>query len=220
VITSRFGPTDPSVEPPTCDATVGIGRSASVEISIDGDVDGRSLGSVEIEGVRSFRDFRWLAYVATNERLGQFGEAVVGAEGWRLDTGAGWTASDRADVVDDALDASVRDAALRSGARVAAEMLGVAYFEGARARHCRIALDGPTFRLAFPQASYLIGDADVSRWRGELDYWLFTDGELGRASAVISGDSVEIVKGGLQAHVRATMTATERDAPHPVSPPA
>ena len=219
VATSRFGPTDPSVEPPTCDEAVGIGQTAVVQISIDGDVDGRSLGSVEIAGVRSFQDFRWLAYVASTGRLGQFGAAVVGSAAWRLEPGAGWTPADRSDFTGGALDVAVREAALMSGARVAAEMLGVSYFEGARARHCRIALDGPTFRLAFPQMSYLIGDADVSRWRGELDYWVFTDGELGRASAAVSGDAVEIVKGGLQAHVQATMIATERDAAHPIAPP-
>jgi hypothetical protein len=219
VATSRFGPTDPNVEPPTCDATVDIGRTALVEMSIDGDVDGRSLGSVEIDGVRSFRDFRWLAYVATNERLGQFGAALVGATGWLLEPGSDWRPTDSAAVSDEALDVAVREAALTSDSRVAAEMLGVSYFEGARARHCRIALAGPTFRQAFPQSWYLIGDADLSRWRGELDYWVFTDGELGRASAVISGDAVAIVKGGLQAHVRATITATERDAPHAVTAP-
>jgi hypothetical protein len=219
VATSRFGPTDPYVEPPTCDKAVGIGQTALVEISIEGDVDGRSLGSVEIDGIRSYRDFHWLAYVATNERLGQYGAAIVGTSAWQLDPGAGWQPADLAGLSSDALDIPVREAAIRSGARVAAEMLGVSYFEGARARHCRIALDGPTFRLAFPQSAYLIGDADVSRWRGELDYWVFTDGELGRASAVISGDAVEVARGGLQAHVQATMIATERNAAHPVSPP-
>jgi hypothetical protein len=220
VASSRFGPTDPNVEPPTCDKTVGIGSTALVEVSIDGDVDGSSLGSVEIDGVRSFQDFRWLAYVATNERLGQFGAAVVGSSAWRLEPGVGWEVSDRSELGGSALDVPVREAVLKSGARVAAEMLGVSYFEGARARHCRIALDGPTFRLAFPQAAYLIGGADVSRWRGELEYWVFTDGELGRAFATISGDAVEILKGGLQAHIQATMTATERDAPHDIAPPA
>jgi hypothetical protein len=219
VATSRFGPTDPDIEPPTCDKAVGIGQTAIVEISIDGDVDGRSLGSVEIDGVRSMQDFRWLAYVATDERLGQFGATVVGSSAWRLEPGTGWQAADRASLSGDTLDLPVREAALKSGSRVAAEMLGISYFEGARARHCRIAIDGPTFQLAFPQAWYLIGDANVARWRGELEYWVFTDGELGRASVVISGDAVALGRGGLQAHVRATMTATERDAPHPISPP-
>jgi hypothetical protein len=219
VASSRFGPTDPNVEPPTCDKTVGIGRTALVEMSIDGDVDGHALGSVDLDGVRSLQDFRWLAYVATNERLGQFGAAVVGTTGWLLDPDGGWKPANPGQLAQDALDVPVREAVLTSGSRVAAEVLGVSYFEGARARHCRIALDGQTFRLAFPQVAYLIGHADVGRWRGELEYWIFTDGELGRASAVISGDAVEIVKGGLQAHVRATMIATERDAVHPVTPP-
>jgi hypothetical protein len=219
VATSRFGPTDPYIEPPTCDKPVGIGQTALVEISIDGDVDGRSLGSVDIQGVRSFGDFRWLAYSATNERLGQFGAIVVGSSAWRLDPGSTWRPVDRAEVAADSLDVPVREAAIRSGSLVAAEMLGVSYFEGARARHCRIAIDGPTFRQAFPQASYLIGDADVSRWRGELDYFVFIDGELGRASVTINGDAVGLARSGLQAHIQATMIATERDAPHPVRPP-
>jgi hypothetical protein len=219
VETSRFGPTDPYVEPPTCDKAVGIGQTALVQISIEGDVDGRPLGSVEVEGVRSSQDFRWLAYVATNERLGQFGAIVVGSSAWSLEPGSGWRPVDRAAVGRDSLDVPVGDAALRSGSRVAAEMLGISYFEGARARHCRIAIDGRTFRVAFPQASYLIADADVSRWRGELDYWMFTDGELGRASVVINGDAVGLAVAGLQAHIRATLIATERDAPHAVSPP-
>jgi hypothetical protein len=214
VASSRFGPTNPEQEPPTCDKTVGIGSSALVQISISGDVDGHALGTVDLDGVRSFQDFRWLAYVATTERLGQFGAAIVGDRAWRLVPGEGWQSAERGSIAAEALDVPVREAALRSGSRVAAEMLGISYFEGARARHCRIAIDGPTFRLAFPQVSFLVGDADTSRWRGELDYWVFADGELGRASATI-----EIVRGGLQAHVRATMIATERDAQQTVTPP-
>jgi hypothetical protein len=219
VASSRFGPTNPNVEPPTCDQPLGIGRTARVDTVLSGDVDGRPLGSVEIHGIRSYQDFRWLAYVATTARLGQFGVAVVGDSAWQLTPGADWQAAPRDSVAGNALDVPVRAAVLASGSRVAAEMLGLAYFEGARARHCRVAIDGPTFREAFPQVAYLVGDADISRWRGELDYWVFTDGELGRASGTISGDAVGIVKGGLLGHVQATLLATERDAPHPVSAP-
>jgi hypothetical protein len=219
VASSRFGPTDPGLEPPTCDRAVGVGRTAVVDLSISGDVDGRALGTVNVHGVRSFQDFRWLAYVASTARLGQFGAAVVGATGWRLDPATGWRQVPRDELAGDALDVPVRQAALSSGARVAAELHGISYFEGARATHCRIAIDGPTLRQAFPEVELLIGDANVARWRGELDYWVFADGELGRASASVSGDAVDIVKGGLQAHVVATMTATERDAVHPVTPP-
>jgi hypothetical protein len=190
-----------------------------VDISIKGDIDGRSLGSVEVDGVRSVQDYRWLAYVATSERLGQFGAAVLGSSAWRLEPGTGWQATDAASLHRDTLDMPVHEVPMQRGSRTASEMLGLSYFEGARARHCRIAIDGPTFRRAFPQAYYLIGDADVTRWRGELDYWVFADGELGRASAVISGEPVGLAKGGLQAHFQATLIATERDAPHPIEPP-
>ena len=217
---SRFGPTDPRLEPPTCDKPVGVGRSALVDISISGDVDGHALGTVDVSGIRSFQDFRWLGYVATTARLGQIGEAGIGPSAWRLDPGSGWRPVARDELTGQALDVPVRQAVLASGARVAAEMHGISYFEGARATHCRIAIDGPTLRLAFPEVDLLIGRANVDRWRGELDYWVFADGELGRASATVSGDAVDVVKGGLQAHVLATMSATERDAPHAVTAPA
>jgi hypothetical protein len=126
----------------------------------------------------------------------------------------------REELARDSLDVPIRQAALSSGSRVAAELHGISYFEGARATHCRIAIDGPTFRSAFPAVDLLIGNANIARWRGELDYWTFADGELGRASVSISGDAVEIVKGGLQAHIFATMTATDRDVVNPVTPPA
>jgi hypothetical protein len=219
VASSRFGPTDPALQPPTCDRSVGVGKTAVVDISISGDVDGRALGTVDVHGVRSFQDFRWLAYVASSARLGQFGEAVVGADGWRLDPATGWQQVRGDELGADALDVAVRQAALSSGARAAAEFHGISYFEGARATHCRIAIDGPTLRRAFPAIDLLIGSANVGRWRGELDYWVFADGELGRASAAVSGDAFDIAKGGLQAHVFATMTATERDAVHPVTSP-
>ena len=43
--------------------------------------------------------------------------------------------------------------ALSPEARAAAEARGVGVIEGARARQCRIAVDGPTFRAAFPQVA-------------------------------------------------------------------
>jgi hypothetical protein len=220
VAASRFGPTDPNREPPTCDKTVGIGQTARVDILISGDVDGHALGTVDLNGVRSSQDFRWLAYVATTSRLGQFGAAFVGGTRWILDPSGGWRTVPAGDVAAQTLDVPVRQAILQSGSRVAAEMLGISYFEGARARHCRIAIDGPTFRLAFPQVNFLVGHTDVSRWRGELEYWVFADGELGRASGTVSGDAVAIVKGGLQGHLQATLLATDRDTAQTIVAPA
>ncbi|HEY0442582.1 MAG TPA: hypothetical protein VGC90_00015 [Candidatus Limnocylindrales bacterium] len=216
---SRFGPGDADREPPTCDHALAIGGTARVDVALSGDVDGKTLGSVDIRGVRSGPDFRWFAYVATTRELGQYGAARIGDAAWQLSPATGWQTVAAADVADDTLDAQVLDEALDPGVRAVAEMHGVSFFEGARARHCRVAIDGATFRAAFPQSAWLVGSAPLTHWRGELDYWVFIDGELGQVSGSVNGDAGGIVDGGLQGHLRATMIATERDRPHDIAPP-
>lgn len=216
---SRFGPTNPLAEPPGCQDPLAVGPGAQVNLVLDGAVDGRSIGTVEIRGTRNGGDVRWLAYVATSRELGPYGAARIGSRAWQRGPEAGWTsvAADR--LPDPVLDARVLQVALAPGPRVAAEMHGIDVFEGARARHCRVAIDGETFRLAFPEVEFLVGPADLSRWRGELDYWVFADGQLGRLSGSVSGEGGPIVAGGLQATLRATMIATDRARPHQVAPP-
>ena len=82
-----------------------------------------------------------------------------------------------------------------------------------------MAVDGETFVEAFPQVRWLVGDADLHRWRGQLDYWVFADGELGRVSGSVNGEAFQIADDGLQATLRATMIATERDRDHVVIRP-
>ncbi len=217
---SRFGPSDGEREPPSCDDPLAVGRSGRVDVVLTGDVDGRPLGTVDLRGVRAGSDFRWLAYVATNRELGQYGAARVGAAAWVRSPATGWRAAVTSQVAAETLDVQVLAEALGPGARVVAEMHGVSFFEGARARHCRVAIDGPTFRAAFPQVRWLVGSVDLARWRGELDYWVFVDGELGQVSGTVSGDAGAIVDGGLQGRLRATMIAIERDRAHAVIRPA
>ncbi len=217
---SRFGPTDADKEPPVCDDPLSVGRTARLDLSLNGNVDGHPLGTVVISGIRSGSDLRWLAYVATNAELGQFGAARLDGSGWTLDPRTGWRDVAPEQLAGETIDAQVLGAALQPGARVVAEMHGVSFFEGARARHCRVAIDGPTFRAAFPQVRWLVGDADLARWRGELDYWVFVDGELGSVSGMVDGNAAGIVDGGLQGRLRASMTATERDRDHTVVRPA
>ncbi len=217
---SRFGPTDADREPPVCDDPLSVGRTARLDLSLNGNVDGHPLGTVVISGIRSGSDLRWLAYVATNAELGQFGAARLDGSGWTLDPRTGWRDVAPEQLAGETIDAQVLAAALQPGARVVAEMHGVSFFEGARARHCRVAIDGPTFRAAFPQVRWLVGDADLARWRGELDYWVFVDGELGSVSGMVDGNAAGIVDGGLQGRLRASMTATERDRDHTVVRPA
>jgi hypothetical protein len=118
------------------------------------------------------------------------------------------------------LDAQVLRVALEAGAREAAEDHGVDYVEGARAQHCRVAVEGPAFRAAFPAVAWLVGDAPLTRWRGQLDYWVFADGELGRVSGGVNGEATGIVEGGVQATLDATMIATDRGQALTVARPA
>jgi hypothetical protein len=215
---SRFGPTDPTIEPPTCDEPVRAGTTARVDVRVTGDVDRAPLGSVDVRGVRDGDDYRWLAYVATSRELGQYGAARLGSREWRLDPASGWRTVASSGPAS-ALDVAVLRATIESGTRPAAETIGISFVEGARARQCRVAIDGPSFVAAFPETRRLIGDVDVQYWRGELEYWVFADGELGRAAGAIGGAATGIVEGGIQARVQATMLATDRDRGHPVLAP-
>jgi hypothetical protein len=117
------------------------------------------------------------------------------------------------------IDLRAFEQALADGSREAAEFHGVDVIEGARARHCRLAVDGVTFRTAFPQIDWLVGTADLSRWRGELDYWIFLDGQLGWVTGSVNGEAGEIREGALQATIRVNLTATERDEPVRIDAP-
>ncbi len=96
---------------------------------------------------------------------------------------------------------------------------GLAYIEGARARQCRIALDGDTLRRAVPEVGLLVGDTDLSRWQGELDFWVFADGQLGQANGHASGQALGLAEDALTAEIRFSLTAIDRGAPVTVRPP-
>ena len=218
-VSSRFGPTDPAGMPPACNEAMSAGQTADLDLAMTGDVDRRPIGSVQIDGVRAGTDVRWTAVVATDVALGRFGVARIGSRGWQLTPRGAWEATSPRSLDDETLDLRAISIALTEGYRATAEDRGIEFVEGARARHCRIAIDGPTFRLAFPQVTWLVGQADMHRWRGELDFWVFTDDEIGQVIATVNGDAVDFVDTGLQATIRTTMTATDRDARLTVSPP-
>jgi hypothetical protein len=158
--------------------------------------------------------------VATDRALGQFGAARLDRDGWRLDPRTGWRRTTAGEVDGMDLDAQLIRVALEAGSRDAAEDHGLEFHEGARARHCRVAIDGAAFRSAFPGVEHLVGDAGLERWRGELDYWVFADGEVGRVAGSVNGDAASIGETGLQGTLRATMIAIERDRDHAITRPA
>jgi hypothetical protein len=217
---SRFGPTDIDRDPPRCDGAMGIGPSADIGVEIDGTLDGRSIGSIQLSGQRDRADVRWQAYVATSRELGVHGAAIVGTDAWVRDPFETWRRTTPAGLGDVDLDLTAFRIALSPEARAAAGTQGVGVIEGARARQCRILVDGPTFRAAFPQVVWLVGDADLAHWRGQLDYWVFLDGQIGRIAGSVNGDAADIQPGALQATVRVDLTATDRGAVIEITPPS
>jgi len=210
-LSSRFGPAGGDVQPPLCGDPLLTGTTADLDLHLSGDVDGRPAGAVSLAGERAGVDVRWTADVATDLDLGRFGIARVGTEAWTRGPRQGWTPA-APSVADDALiDQQVLTTALADGVRATAENRGVEFVEGARGRHCRVAVDGPTFVAAFPQVRWLVGDDTLRRWRGQLDYWVFTDGELGRVSGSVNGPAEAFGISGIQDTIRIELTATDRD---------
>jgi hypothetical protein len=213
VVSSRFGPTDPTVVPPLCGEGLAAGTTARLSGSLDLEIDGRRVGVLTFAGERDRADVRWIGYIASEQALGRVAMARIGDSAWSIAPGGVWVPIplERADGAD--LDRQLVSAALTPEDRAVAELLGIDVIEGARAHHCRIAVQGPTFREAVPEITWLVGDLDISRWVGALDYWVFTDGQLGRVEAHVNGSAFELVDDALQATLRLRLNAVERGSP-------
>jgi hypothetical protein len=216
---SRFGPTSPELTPPRCDQPLARARTADLEVSIWGDVDRSSIGSVDLIGKRAGEDVSWTARVVRSDLFGLFGVVRLGSRAWQLSPGRGWQAADPSLLDSSLIDTTALDHALAVGNRATAEDRGLEYVEGARARHCRVAVDGPTFGASFPQVVWLIRDASMATWRGEIDYWVFGDGEVGMITGSVNGNAQAILSHGVLATVQVKLTATDRDGPMTITPP-
>lgn len=216
---SIYGPTDPDRDPPTCDGQLEAGASARISLRLWGEVDLRPIGAVDLAGLRVGEDFRWSAYAATPVALGTYGAARIGPNAWRLLPRVGWYRVDPAEVAGADLDRQLVGVALVRDRRTAAEDRGIAIVGGARARHCRIAIDGPTFQASVWPLRLLIGEASIRRWRGQLDYWVFADGEVGRVEATLNGEAYELAPAGILATVRLELEAVARGLDRAVAPP-
>ena len=216
---SRFGPTDPDLVLPPCDGALAAGPSARLTLDLSGRVDAGSLGIARLRGTRVERDFRWLAEVTTTRVVGFAGAAAIDDRGWIRETETRWLEIPAEIARLQALDVVLVALLQAPELRAAAEDLGTTFVEGARARHCRIATDGATFRVAFPQVRWLVGDADLDDWRGSIDLWVFGDGQLGRAEGTIGGPGFAIEPDAIRGELSATLTATERGNAMNVLPP-
>jgi hypothetical protein len=216
---SRYGPTDPALLPPLCDGALAAGTSANLTLDLGGTVDGRSLGIARVRGARTGESFRWLADVTTTRDVGLHGAVALSSRAWARQSGARWSPVPPATVEGESLDLALLGAAFTPELRAPAEDLGLVYVEGARARHCRVAVDGTIFRNAFPQVRWLVGAIDLADWRGTIDTWVFADGQLGRAEARLGGPGFEISPGALRGELSAILAATHRGDPVTVFPP-
>jgi hypothetical protein len=218
---SRFGPTALDDTPAACDSpAIRPGLSARLTALMNAQVDLQPTGSVELRGIRAGRDFRWLAYVATSRELGQYGRAANGDRAWARTPREGWESVSPPEVAADTVDVQAISTALTWDLRVAAEDRGIEVLEGAPARRCRVSIDGPIFQAAFPQVAWLVGDADLTHWRGQVDYWIFLDDEIGQIAANANGEAAALGEEALQGTVEVLMTATERDRDRVIYPPA
>lgn len=228
---SRFGPTDPDLTPPDCDVPVLLGPSAVVEIDAQATIDGDAVGSSSIQGVRQGLDEEWLGSAEGDFVRARANYRRVGARAW-LGLGAAPPARIAVDpfgmVGTDGgtLDGPVVALLTQSDPAVVPEDLGVGLVSGARARHCRTAVNGPTALDTFLPLRWLAGGQlltvthPLEEWRGTLDWWVFGDGQLGQASVDIHGYPGEAwPTSGIAGTLSARLTALDRDKPQTVAEP-
>jgi hypothetical protein len=231
VLQSRYGPTDPDLVPPACDEPVALGRHAQVTILARSILDVEDRGVAVLAGRRSGIDETWSGSWSGPDGTGRAAYLRLGEQAWLNDAtddqaapGSTWQA-----VRPDPFLLSGRDRLTMDGpphawvdvprGAIVAEDLGLEVVDGAKARHCRTFMDGPTALSTFLPLRWLLHDgqeqaeADIRRWRGEMDWWVFADGELGRARVEVSGSRADTDwdATGVRAVLQAELEAVDRD---------
>jgi hypothetical protein len=183
---SRFGPTSPSLTPPQCDQTLKPAPTAQLALSVWGNVDLRSIGTVDLTGQRSGENVDWTAQVVRSDLFGEFGAIRLGTAAWDLAPGKGWQSVPPASLDSDLVDAAAAAAALSPQNRATAEDHGIEYVEGRpgpplpRRRRRR-----DVRRRRSRRSSGSSAMQSLATWRGEIDYWVFGDGEIGQITGTV-----------------------------------
>ena len=229
--TSRFGPTDPILDPPFCDEPVALGRNAHVVISAKSSLDNRDRGTAVLEGQRGGKDEAWGGSWTGPDGAGQEAYLRVGLLAWLNEhsdepgaPGTDWrrVQPNPFELLGGAaltMDGPPHAVADTPRGTIVAEDLGVEHIEGARARHCRTFITGSTALSTFVPLRWLLYDSSddpgdsIPRWRGEMDWWVFADGELGLAAVEVSGSRAETPwqAEGVRVVLEAELSATDRD---------
>ena len=232
-VSSRFGPTDPELALPFCDEPVALGTNARVVIRARSSLDNNERGTAVLEGRRGGVEESWGGSWSGPDGEGRQAYVRVGPLGWVNDQsddprapGTSWLATgpDPFDLLGGralTMDGPPHAVADAPRGTIVAEDLGIEHIEGARARHCRTFIDGSTALDTFLPLRWLLYDASadpgdaIPRWRGELDWWVFGDGELGLATVEVSGSRAETPwqAEGIRVVLEAELSATDRDVP-------
>ncbi len=227
---SIFGPVGTATTPPLCEGALAAGAYATVDITASATVDRRERATSTVSGARAGIDERWEATGTRDGLTSSRGYVEMAGTAWQEASGSGtWRAvplpvgrTAPAPTLDDA----VVQTALTPALRVAAEDVGFEEVGGATARHCRTLTTGTLALGGFPELEWLAettaagGAPDLHDWRGQLDWWVFADGELGMASVQISGLPPDSWPGGgVQGVLQAMLTATRRTTPLAIQPP-
>jgi hypothetical protein len=230
---SRYGPTDADLVPPFCDEPISLGRYAQVTIRADSNLDDEVRGRAVLSGQRRGIDESWSGSWSGPDGTGRTAYLRIGNQAWLNDATGDQSAPRSAwqETGPDPFGSSGPDRLTMDGPPLAwvdvprgsivAEDLGLEVLDGARARHCRTFMDGPTALTRFLPLRWLLRDdsghdeADIRRWRGEMDWWVFGDGELGRAVVEVSGPRADTSwdATGVRAVLRAELDAVDRDRP-------
>ena len=216
---SRFGPTDPNLTPPECNRTLVTAKTGHLDFDLSANVDTRAVGTVSLTGSRSGSDVSWRAQVVRSDLFGQYGAVRIGNSAWTESPGhAG--ASDPARSTRRCSTSPSWPARCR---RRTAPPPRTAAWNTWRARgpgDCRVAVDGPTFLAVVPAGGLAHRLRDLDTWRGEIDFWVFGDGEVGMVTGTINGNARGDPRPRAACHRSgSTLTATDRDAPVSISPP-
>ena len=124
-------------------APLDVGATARLELQMDSSIDDRRPGQVRLDGIRNGADFRYAGFAASRVALGQLRhDPRLRSQAWRLGPGRPWRASTIDEAANHDLDRALVAEALTPADRAVAEDHGLSFIEGARARHCRITLDG------------------------------------------------------------------------------
>ena len=239
VSTSRFGPTDPDIEPPFCDEPIALGPSATVSLEATSSLDNEVRGRARIDGQRRGLDESWGGSWDGPDGSGQLAYRRLGERAWLNPSsddprapGTTWQQTEpdpfallgRRSLTMDGPPHAVADVPRGS---IVAEDLGLVVIEGARARHCRTFIDGNTALDTFLPLRWLLYDGyqatdnAIGRWRGEMDWWVFADGELGMATVEVSGTRAETEwdAEGVRVVLQARLEATDRNGDLDVAAP-